>query len=93
MQDKLPNPSHPSMAHTVVVGGGTMGADVVVVLARSGARVTVVEPHPDQAARLMPRITAAIASRDSAVHSIAIITQLLSHRHLHLRLCHHPRRQ
>ena len=62
MQDKLPNPSHPSMAHTVVVGGGTMGADVAVVLARGGARVTVVEPHPDQAARLMPRITAELAA-------------------------------
>ena len=26
-------------AHAVVVGGGTMGADVAVVLARGGARV------------------------------------------------------
>ncbi len=31
-------------AHTVVIGGGTMGVDVAVVLARGGCRVTVVEP-------------------------------------------------
>ena len=41
-------------AHAVVVGGGTMGADVAVVLARGGARVTVVEPEARQRARLAP---------------------------------------
>ncbi len=34
----------PRTSHAVVVGGGTMGADVAVVLARGGCRVTVVEP-------------------------------------------------
>lgn len=50
--------SSPRHARTVVVGGGTMGADVAVVLARGGARVTVVDPH---AARreLLPRHIAA----------------------------------
>ena len=36
--------SHPSQALTVVVGGGTMGMDVAIVLARGGSQVTVVEP-------------------------------------------------
>ncbi len=36
--------SHPSQARTVVVGGGTMGMDVAIVLARGGSHVTVVEP-------------------------------------------------
>lgn len=31
--------------HVVVVGGGTMGADVAVVFLRGGLSVTVVEPH------------------------------------------------
>ncbi len=38
----------PESTHAVVVGGGTMGADVAVVLARGGCRVTVVEPHADR---------------------------------------------
>lgn len=38
----------PSNTHAVVIGGGTMGADVAVVLARGGCRVTVVEPHPER---------------------------------------------
>ena len=34
----------PRNTHAVVIGGGTMGVDVAVVLARGGCRVTVVEP-------------------------------------------------
>ena len=37
-------PAHPKNVHAVVVGAGTMGADVAVVLARGGCRVTVVDP-------------------------------------------------
>ena len=33
----------PSGAAALVVGGGTMGADVALVLARAGCRVTVLE--------------------------------------------------
>jgi 3-hydroxybutyryl-CoA dehydrogenase len=33
----------PSATRAVVVGGGTMGADVAVVLLRAGCRVDVVE--------------------------------------------------
>ena len=43
---------HPRDSHVVVIGGGTMGADVAVVFARAGARVTVVEPDAAKAARL-----------------------------------------
>lgn len=43
-------------ARTVVIGGGTMGADVAVVLARGGAFVTVVEPSPAQRERLQPHV-------------------------------------
>jgi len=45
--------SSPRNARTVVVGGGTMGADVAVVLARGGAHVTVVDPHTDRRNRLL----------------------------------------
>ena len=50
--------SSPRNARTVVVGGGTMGADVAVVLARGGARVTVVDPHAERRALLLPHIAA-----------------------------------
>ena len=48
--------SSPRNARTVVVGGGTMGADVAVVLARGGAHVTVVDPHTERRNRLLPHI-------------------------------------
>ena len=38
----LPAPAH---AHALVVGGGIMGADVALVLARAGCRTTVVEAN------------------------------------------------
>jgi 3-hydroxybutyryl-CoA dehydrogenase len=38
-------PEHPKNTRAIVIGGGTMGADVAVVLARGGCRVTVVDPH------------------------------------------------
>ncbi|MCD0506094.1 NAD-binding protein, partial [Bordetella petrii] len=36
--------ANPAATHAVVVGGGTMGADVAVVLARARCHTTVVEP-------------------------------------------------
>lgn len=63
MQPTMPPlPDHPFQTTTVVVGGGTMGADVAVVLARGGAHVTVVEPHTDQRARLLPHASAELAA-------------------------------
>ncbi len=57
---------HPRGARTVVVGGGTMGADVAVVLARGGAQVTVVDPNEAQRARLAPHVAAELAAADLA---------------------------
>ncbi len=42
-------PSQPRGLHAVVIGAGTMGADVAIVLARAGCRVTVTEPQPENA--------------------------------------------
>lgn len=42
----------PSQAFGVVVGGGTMGADVALVLARAGCRTVVVEPGESRRERL-----------------------------------------
>nr|WP_313658659.1 3-hydroxyacyl-CoA dehydrogenase NAD-binding domain-containing protein [Achromobacter ruhlandii] len=49
----LPNPG---AAHAVVVGGGTMGADVAVVLTRAACRTTVIEPDAARAAALPARV-------------------------------------
>ncbi len=49
----LPNPG---AAHAVVVGGGTMGADVAVVLTRAQCRTTIVEPDAARAAGLPARV-------------------------------------
>ena len=50
----------PRGAHAVVVGGGTMGADVAIVLARGGCRVTVVEPQAAQCEALHQRVLAGL---------------------------------
>lgn len=42
----------PSRSHVVVVGGGTMGADVAVVLCRGGCQTTVVESSTERGARV-----------------------------------------
>ncbi|QRQ85309.1 3-hydroxyacyl-CoA dehydrogenase family protein [Cupriavidus oxalaticus] len=61
----MPNPTepvttsplgHPGAAHAVVVGGGTMGADVAVVLTRALCRTTVVEPDATRGAALPGRV-------------------------------------
>ncbi|MFF7057169.1 3-hydroxyacyl-CoA dehydrogenase family protein [Achromobacter spanius] len=49
----LPNPG---AAHAVVVGGGTMGADVAVVLTRAACRTTVIESNAERAAGLPARV-------------------------------------
>ncbi|WP_265654826.1 3-hydroxyacyl-CoA dehydrogenase NAD-binding domain-containing protein [Verminephrobacter aporrectodeae] len=50
----------PANARTVIVGGGTMGAGVAVVLARGGARVTGVELRAAHRERLLPHVRAAL---------------------------------
>ena len=53
-------PAHPRHTHTAVIGAGTMGADVAVVLARGGCQVTLVEPNPEQRARVKVRLLAGL---------------------------------
>ena len=74
-------PASPRDLHAVVVGGGTMGADVATVLARGGARVTVVEPQSSQCAALHQRVQAALGDLDLArratqVHTVADLSQV-----------------
>ena len=49
------------LQHVVVVGGGTMGADVAVVFARGGLRVSVVEPDATRRERLPAHVDAQLA--------------------------------
>ncbi len=65
-------PAAPRGVHAVVVGGGTMGADVAVVLARGGARVTVTEPQDSQREALGRRVQTALADMDIA-HRAALV--------------------
>lgn len=54
-------PEHPRHTHAVVIGAGTMGADVATVLARGGCRVTVTDPSPEKRERLLPHVREALA--------------------------------
>ncbi len=54
-------PAHPKNTHAVVVGGGTMGADVAIVLARGGCRVTVIDPNEPRRARLQAHVRQGLA--------------------------------
>lgn len=54
-------PAHPKNTHAVVVGGGTMGADVAVVLARGGCRVTVIDPNGPKREQLPAHVRQALA--------------------------------
>jgi 3-hydroxybutyryl-CoA dehydrogenase len=59
LSEHTPLPS-PRGTHAVVVGGGTMGVDVAIVLARGGCRVSVVEPQAAQCEALHQRILSAL---------------------------------
>ncbi len=67
---------HPRHSHAVVIGAGTMGADVAVVLARGGARVTVVDPGEAKRLALVPHVRVALQdyrleARANSVHAVA----------------------
>ena len=71
-------PAHPKNTHAVVVGAGTMGADVAVVLARGGCRVTVVDPHEGRREALASHVHAALqplglARRADRVRAVAAL--------------------
>lgn len=46
----------PKHSRTVVVGAGTMGVDVAIVLARGGSQVTLVEPSEARRATVAPHV-------------------------------------
>ncbi|MBL8289229.1 MAG: 3-hydroxyacyl-CoA dehydrogenase [Rubrivivax sp.] len=49
-------PATPALRHAVVVGCGTMGSDVAVVLARGGSRVTLVDAGAARSAAAAERV-------------------------------------
>ena len=49
--------TYPDKATALIVGGGTMGADVALVLARAGCRTIVLESNPTRCDRLTPYFT------------------------------------
>ncbi|MFC3338208.1 3-hydroxyacyl-CoA dehydrogenase family protein [Paracandidimonas soli] len=62
-------PAHffrPSRSRAVVVGGGTMGADVAVVLCRAGCRTTIVEQNPDRLAALPAHVAHGLKQHNAA---------------------------
>ncbi|HWK69435.1 MAG TPA: 3-hydroxyacyl-CoA dehydrogenase NAD-binding domain-containing protein [Burkholderiaceae bacterium] len=59
----------PSKTHAIVVGGGTMGADVAVVLLRAQCRTTIVEPDASRHATIAARTDAGLAHLDCAENS------------------------
>ena len=66
---KLTAPAHfyrPSRSRAVVVGGGTMGADVAVVLCRAGCRTTVVELNDEQRAKLSAHVSNGLKQLNAA---------------------------
>lgn len=73
---------HPRHSHAVVIGAGTMGADVAVVLARGGAKVTVVDPSAEKRGALVPHVREALQvyqlqRRASAVSSVADVRDVV----------------
>lgn len=75
----LPAQAHD--CHAVVVGAGTMGADVAVVLARGGCRVTVVEPGQAPRTALPGHVLAglselALAHRASHVQAVGALQEV-----------------
>lgn len=67
-------PSSPRDLHAVVVGGGTMGADVAIVLARGGCRVSVVEPQTDPCVALHHRVRAGLGDLDLGHRAVHVKT-------------------
>ncbi len=56
----------PSATKAVVVGGGTMGADIAVVLLRASCPVSIVEPRGETHPAMREKIAANLASIDKA---------------------------
>jgi 3-hydroxybutyryl-CoA dehydrogenase len=74
-------PAHPRNTHAAVIGAGTMGADVAVVLARGGCRVTVVDPSAAQREKLPARVQSGLAplgmaDRTAHVQAVASLQEV-----------------
>ena len=68
-------PAHffrPSRSRAVVVGGGTMGADVAVVLCRGGCRTIVVEANAER----RPKVPELVANGLSQLRAVAQLEKL-----------------
>ena len=61
----------PGRSHAVVVGAGTMGADVSIVLARTGCRVTIVDPDIARSGHAAAQVKAAIAPLGARIECTA----------------------
>ena len=71
-------PNHPRHTHAVVIGAGTMGADVAIVLSRGGCRVTVTDPHAGKRDQLAAHVRAGLeplglAARAGQVQAVATL--------------------
>ena len=64
--------AHPKDLHAVVIGAGTMGSDVAIVLARGGCRVTVVDPSGATRAKLQPHVLQALTTLGLARRADAV---------------------
>jgi 3-hydroxybutyryl-CoA dehydrogenase len=74
-------PTHPRNTHAAVIGAGTMGADVAVVLARGGCHVTVVDPSASQREQLSARVRRGLdplgmADRAANVQAVACLEEV-----------------
>ncbi len=73
--------TQPKAARAVVVGGGTMGADVAIVLARGGAAVVIVEPSANRRAALPAHLgdnlnAMGLPGRAARIHSVASLDEV-----------------
>lgn len=73
--------TEPKAARTVVVGGGTMGADVAIALARGGASVVIVEPSGPRRAALPAHLgdnlqAMGLSGRVERIHSVSSLDEV-----------------
>lgn len=71
----------PARTHAMVVGGGIMGADVAVVLARAGCHTVVIEPGAERRAQLPGYIAKGLQQQGAErfagrVRAVAALTDL-----------------
>lgn len=77
----MKNPLATKARHAVVIGSGTMGIDVAVVLARGGMNVTVVAPNAVERARVGSHVltelqAAGLAQRAHLVRAVEAMTDV-----------------